>query len=176
MAVPFLAGALTMHLLTEDKKPNIIVNVSAPLTEEQTDVYMNTQGYKNNLDIRAKSLFLYIDRDNHYKTRLLTIRETKERKYINITDANKYIKKFKEATPKYDKVTLMTEGIDGLPKKKIARQVSIANKVCCYVCCILCIPCQITEDCDKETVEVDNGRSETILTNDYWIFLNSTKV
>ena len=54
----FLAGAATAYLLTSDNKPNVVYNVSTPLTKEQAETYQNTKEYNDRLTIRCKALFL----------------------------------------------------------------------------------------------------------------------
>ncbi|NGX32094.1 MAG: hypothetical protein K1060chlam4_00132 [Candidatus Anoxychlamydiales bacterium] len=173
MAIPFLAGAATASLLNEDRTPNIIHNTYVPLNEKQADLYMGTQEYQDNLARRCTSLFLYVDRNNHYQPRLLIARKTKQRKHITYIQATKLIEREKMGERESDKTTLMTKGIGGLPKGHISRQVPLINKIGLYVTCFLCLPCPcvIGRDCESDIVEVDDGYSETLIGPSIWKYL-----
>lgn len=158
MAAPFLAGAMTAHLLTEDKKPNIIHNTYVPLSEEQADLYMTTQEYVNQLDTNCKSIFLYIDRNSYYQPRPLVHRSTGERRKITIEQAYVLIEDEKTTRQKSDKTSLMTRGIGGLEKGTIPREEDLCNRIGTYILCFPCRPCSIINDCISDAPELENGR------------------
>jgi len=144
MVIPYAAGTDTMALLNEQKQPNVINNnkVYVPLDEKQADLYMGTEEYTDELDLRASASFVYFDSNKKICPISFTDVSTGEIHKITLADAEKLIDNNQKATKKQDKVILMTKGIGGLPEpmfKGVASKTHlIATSIVWFPCCFPC--------------------------------------
>ncbi len=170
----FMAGALTAHLLTSDKKPNIIhINHSTPLNKEQADLYMTTDEYETNLYLRCISLFKYLDRNNNFQPRLIVNKITGEKRTISRYHVEKLIDREASLKKRSDEVILLTKGIDALPKGHVYKQKDLIDKICLYILCFPCSPfyCIRGRDCESGIVELDKGYSDVEVDQAGWDFI-----
>ncbi len=122
-------------------------NYYVPLTEEQADLYMKTKKYTDYLFLKARNDYYYLALNGEIKPAI----KPGTGQFMTPALAKDLFEKRKITEMEKDKVTLMTEGIGGLPKAPLLWK-QVKTDICCTIitaifCC--CFPCCWVDDCSN---------------------------
>ncbi|KKM21460.1 hypothetical protein LCGC14_1635230 [marine sediment metagenome] len=137
-----IAGGLTVSLLNSENKPNIIINNSVPLSEDQAQLYMTTPEYNRYLGIKLTNLTQYKSAEGNFKPFFWENRKTHKIRQPSREELRKYIDKLRPDFKKQHFVILRTKGIEKLPENNKNWEEIVDPQSCtdCFCCCsFICI-------------------------------------
>nr|NGX63827.1 hypothetical protein [Candidatus Anoxychlamydiales bacterium] len=97
-------------------KPNIIINNSVPLSEDQANLYMTTAEYQRYLGISITNLTQYKSAEGNFKSFFWKNRTTNKIRQPSKEELRKHIGKIKPNLMNRHFIILRTKGIEKLPK------------------------------------------------------------